>query len=259
MLAAGHRPNLLRIDRLGREASRSSAARRRWWRRSGCRPTPHPTCDREWPVPDQDHVRARDVGRLEAERREIAAAIEIGVEQDDLALVGQLEIGEAGPADRQRRSDCRQGRAAGRGERRCVAAGVARLASQKAASASIAGNALGARIVERTRLRGASSERPDDARSSATVVANCSVFSLSSLHELVRSADRRAQRLHHRRRYAGEVADDGLPARHADIAVGNAVPLHRVLDEIGVVGGALEPDAQRVERRGRRLWAAPAR
>src|SRR5262249_53203357 len=62
---------------------------------------------------------------FEAKRGIETAAIEIGVEQHDLALVGELEIGVAGPADRERARVLRQ-RAAGRGHDRLVAGWIAR-------------------------------------------------------------------------------------------------------------------------------------
>ncbi len=54
------------------------------------------------PVTDQDDIRLLHVSRLEPQRSEHAAAIEVGVQKHDLAAVGQLEIGVASPADRQR-------------------------------------------------------------------------------------------------------------------------------------------------------------
>ena len=53
-------------------------------------------------VADQQHVRPFHVGRFESERRIHFAAIEIGIEQDDLAVVDEFEIRVAGPAHRQR-------------------------------------------------------------------------------------------------------------------------------------------------------------
>src|SRR6185369_16652220 len=51
---------------------------------------------------DHDHVRALDVGGLEAERRIHAATIEICIEQQYLSVVYELEIGVAGPSDGER-------------------------------------------------------------------------------------------------------------------------------------------------------------
>src|SRR5688572_20454292 len=53
-------------------------------------------------VTEQDHIRAPDICRFEAKRGIDAAAIEIRIEQNDLAFVGELKIGEARPSDDQR-------------------------------------------------------------------------------------------------------------------------------------------------------------
>jgi hypothetical protein len=49
-------------------------------------------------VADDDHVRPLHVRGGKAERGIIAAAIDEGIEQDDLVAVGELEVGKAGPA-----------------------------------------------------------------------------------------------------------------------------------------------------------------
>ena len=52
-------------------------------------------------VAQQHQVSFFDVRRLETQRREHAAAIKIGIEQNDLAVVHQFKIGKARPAYRQ--------------------------------------------------------------------------------------------------------------------------------------------------------------
>src|SRR5712671_2653465 len=73
---------------------------------------------------DQDHVRALDVGGLEAKRRIHAAAIEIRIEQQYLPVVDELEIGVAGPSDGERLRTRGKG-PAGRHESRDCACRVA--------------------------------------------------------------------------------------------------------------------------------------
>lgn len=51
---------------------------------------------------ETDHIRALDICCLEAKRRKDTSAIEIRIEQNDLALVDELKIGEARPSDGQR-------------------------------------------------------------------------------------------------------------------------------------------------------------
>jgi hypothetical protein len=73
---------------------------------------------------------ARHVAGRKAKWRIVAAAIEIGVEQDDLAVIGKLEIGIAGPAHRQRMRMVRR-EPAGRYELRRIAGGIARLGRER--------------------------------------------------------------------------------------------------------------------------------
>ncbi len=70
----------------------------------------------EMTVADDDHVRPLHVVGGEAERRIVAAAVDEGIEQDDLVAIGELEIGKAGPSHRERVRIVRR-RPAGRHER----------------------------------------------------------------------------------------------------------------------------------------------
>src|SRR6266542_7122463 len=56
----------------------------------------------EMSMSQQDDVRSLDIGGRETKRLEHTAPIEMGVEQDNLAVVNQLVIGVASPPDRQR-------------------------------------------------------------------------------------------------------------------------------------------------------------
>jgi len=53
-------------------------------------------------VSNQNQIRAFHIGGFETERPEHAAAIEIGVEQEDLAVVNKLKIRIPGLPDRER-------------------------------------------------------------------------------------------------------------------------------------------------------------
>src|SRR5262249_17929627 len=78
--------------------------------------------------------------------------VEIRVKEDDLAFVGQLEIGIAGPADRKRARTFRYC-ATGRGEHRRMAGRIARLGRKR--GVRIDGfDPFRARIVEWPRLYG---------------------------------------------------------------------------------------------------------
>src|SRR5206468_11931611 len=77
----------------------------------------------EMSMADEDAVDLLDVGGLEPERRIDASAIEICIEQQDLAVVGELEIRIAGPSDGQRARVFRK-RATSRDERRRLAGGI---------------------------------------------------------------------------------------------------------------------------------------
>jgi len=50
---------------------------------------------------DQDEIGTLHVRSAESERRKRAAAIEVRIEQDHLTIVGELEVRETGPADRE--------------------------------------------------------------------------------------------------------------------------------------------------------------
>ncbi len=96
------------------------------------------------PVADQDDVGARHVAGRKAEGRIVGAAIEIGIEQDDLAAIGELEIGVAGPAHCQRMGITRR-KPAGRYELRRMAGRIPRL--RRECSVEVDGFAFfGARI-----------------------------------------------------------------------------------------------------------------
>src|SRR5215472_4036481 len=58
--------------------------------------------------------------RLEPERREDAAAIEVSIEQQDVTFVGELVVREAGPSNYERVRITRE-RAAGRDQHRILA------------------------------------------------------------------------------------------------------------------------------------------
>src|SRR5262245_65082849 len=103
-------------------------------------------------VADQDGVRFLDVGGLEAERRIEAAAIEIGIEQHDLPVMDELEIGIAGPAHRERARILWYG-AAGRGEHRRMAGGIARLGLKRCVGID-GGDAIRTWVFEWACLRG---------------------------------------------------------------------------------------------------------
>jgi hypothetical protein len=107
-------------------------------------------------VADDDGVGLLDVGSGKAERRIVAAAIEIGVEQDDLAVIGEFEIGKAGPAHRERVRVLRRG-AAGRRQTVGEAGWIARLRGERTGSECIA--LIGARIGEWLSAGGAARER----------------------------------------------------------------------------------------------------
>ena len=56
----------------------------------------------EMSVSNQNQIRALHIRSFETERRKHTAAIEIGVEQNDLAVKNKLKIRIAGPSDRER-------------------------------------------------------------------------------------------------------------------------------------------------------------
>ena len=62
---------------------------------------------------DEDHVRAFHVGSRESERREDGAAVEIRVQQQNLALVVELEIPKTRPPDGERLRTLREVAAGG--------------------------------------------------------------------------------------------------------------------------------------------------
>jgi hypothetical protein len=103
----------------------------------------------EMAVADDDGIRPLHFRRGKAERGIVAAAIDEGVEQDDLVAVGELEIGKAGPAHHQGMRVVR-GRPAGRHEPRLGARRVGGRGGEL--RIGIDGiEARGTRIGERTR------------------------------------------------------------------------------------------------------------
>src|SRR3954469_7054494 len=95
---------------------------------------------------DQNRIRLLDVFRLETERRKVAAALEIGVEQHDLAVIDELEVGKPGPANGERMGILRH-LAAGGSKLRGVASRIARRGCKGGVSLDGVGS-LRARIIE---------------------------------------------------------------------------------------------------------------
>jgi hypothetical protein len=56
----------------------------------------------EMPVTNQNQIRAFHIDSSETEWRKHTAAIEVGVQQNDLAVKNKLKIRIAGPSDRER-------------------------------------------------------------------------------------------------------------------------------------------------------------
>ena len=100
---------------------------------------------------EQNDIGAFHIGRLEAKGGIQFAAVEIGVEQNDLAVVDQFEIGITGPAHRQRLRIARK-RAAGRHQ-------FARAATRVAAGIGAAvGDACAARVNECAAAQGTATD-----------------------------------------------------------------------------------------------------